>query len=199
VLVAVPLTLLVASLAGWGVHLLDPPRRRTALAAVVAIMLVPASGVWATRFEVFRLLGASEKLLPVMAPAFMGTSAFYVLVYVWSFRTLDEEVLAAAALDGAGPLATWWRIAMPQARGATFAVGALSFAWHWGNLIDPLLYLRSPARYTAPLGVRLLQQLAPTDWPLLMAAVTMLTVPPVVVFLVAQRWFLSDAALEGGR
>lgn len=195
VAVAVPLSVIVASLAGWGVRLLRGRARAAAITATVLVMLVPASSVWATRFEIIRQVQLDGGLLPLMLPALMGTSAFFVLVYVWAFRQIDDDTLAAAALDGAGHLRAWWRIALPQARPATFAVAALSFTWHWGNFLDPLLYVRSPGAYTAPLGVRTLQQLAPTDWPLLMAAVALLALPPVLVFLVAQRHFLSDDTL----
>jgi multiple sugar transport system permease protein len=95
-------------------------------------------------------------------------------------------------MDGAGPVRTWWSVAMPQARAVTLALGVLSFTFHWGNFIDPLLYISSPDRYTAPLGLRLMQQLSPTDWPLLMAGATMLALPSVLVFLAAQRVFLHD-------
>ncbi|GEA87535.1 carbohydrate ABC transporter permease [Cellulomonas cellasea] len=194
--VAVPLTVVVASLAGWGIRLLGRRARVAAVAGVVLVMLVPASSVWATRFEVLRALRLDGTVLTLALPALMGTSAFFVLVYVWAYHQVDDDTLAAAALDGAGHLTAWARIAMPQGRSATFAVAALAFAWHWGNFLDPLLYVRSPGSYTAPLGVRTLQQLAPTDWPLLMAAVAVLALPPVVVFLVAQRRFLSDDTLS---
>lgn len=192
VLLAVPLSLLVGSLAGWGIRLLDRRARRRVVAATFAALLVPVTAVWATRFEVFRLLGAVDTLVPLVALALLATSPFFVLVYAWAFHRLDPAVLDAAAVDGAGPLRTWWSIAVPQTRPVTLAVAVLAFTFHWGNFLDPLLYLSSPSTYTAPLGLRLLQQLSATDWPLLMAGATMLAVPAVVVFLVGQRLFLHD-------
>jgi multiple sugar transport system permease protein len=88
----------------------------------------------------------------------------------------------------------WRRIAMPQVRPATLAVGVLAFAFHWGNVIEPILYVRSQANHTLALGVRTLQVLGPTDWPLLMAGATLLTVPAVVVFLVAHRALLGEGS-----
>ena len=90
---------------------------------------------------------------------------------------------------------------MPQARLATLAVAVLAFTVHWANFIDPLLYIDSPSRYTLPLGLRLLQLLNPTDFPLLMAGAVIATLPPVLVFLLAQRIFLDDPlrSLRQGR
>lgn len=194
---AVPLTVLVASLAGYGIRLLPARARRRAVVAVIGLLLVPATAVWATRFEVVRLLGIGDTLLPVGMTALFGTSPFYVLVYAWVFHRVDDETLEAARLDGAGPLTSWWSVALPQAAPATMAVAVLAFAHHWGSFIDPLLYLRSASSFTSTQGLRLLQQLSPTDWPLLMAGGVLLTLPPILVFLWGQRVFLGDEALAG--
>lgn len=192
VLLAVPLTLLVGSWAGWGIRLLRPRARRWVVVATFVALLVPVTAVWATRFELFRLVGAVDTLVPLIALGLLATSPFFVLVYAWAFHRLDPAILEAAAVDGAGAVRTWWSVALPQTRPVTLAVAVLAFTFHWGNFLDPLLYLSSPSTYTAPLGLRLLQQLSPTDWPLLMAGATLLAVPAVAVFLVGQRVFLHD-------
>lgn len=192
VALAVPLTVLVASLAGFGIRLLPPRRRAVAVALTIAAMLVPVTAVWATRFELFRLVGAVDTFVPLVALALIGTNPFLVLVYAWAFHALPEEQLEAAALDGAGTVRQWWHVALPQARAATLAVIVLSFTFHWSNFIDPLLYLNSQSRFTGPLGLRLLQQLNPTDWPLLLAGSVLMTLPVVLVFAIGQRSFLHD-------
>lgn len=192
VAVAVPLTVLVAATAGWGIRLLPRRAKHGVVTIAFLALLVPVTAVWATRFELFRLVGAVDTFVPLVALALLGTSPFYVLVYVWAFHRLPEEQYQAAAVDGAGPLRTLWSIALPQVRPITLAVVVLAFAFHWSNFLDPLLYLNTPSRFTAPLGLRLLQQLNPTDWPLLMAGAVMLAVPAVAVFLLGQRVFLHD-------
>ncbi|MBW3619211.1 MAG: carbohydrate ABC transporter permease [Actinobacteria bacterium] len=192
---AVPLTVLVGSLAGFGIRLLPPRATRWALAATVGALLVPVTAVWATRFELFRLAGAVDTFVPLVGLALVATSPFLVLVYAFAFWQLPDEQLEAAALDGAGPLRLWWSIGLPQARAATLAVVVLAFTFHWSNFIDPLLYLNRQSLFTAPLGLRLLQQLNPTDWPLLMAGAVLTTLPPVAVFLLGQRAFLGDEGL----
>jgi multiple sugar transport system permease protein len=202
VALAVPLTVLVASWAGFGMQLLSSRLRRWAIGASLVVMMVPVTAVWATRFEVFRLLGLVDTYVPLVAPALMGTTPFYALVYAWSFSGIPASQWQAATLEGAGLLRTWRRIAMPQARPATLAVAVLAFGFHWSNLIDPLLYLQSADRYTLPLGLQFLRLLNPTDWPLLMAACVLVTAPSVAVFLLAQRVLLADdplRAVRGGR
>lgn len=185
--IAVPLTVLVAASAGYGIRLLAPRRQRLAIAAVLVAMLVPVTGVWATRFELFRLLGVIDTWVPLVATALVAANPFLVLVYVWGFTRVQDEQLEAARLDGASSWTAFWRVALPQTRAVTIAVTVLAFAFHWGNLMDPLLYLNSPGRFTAPLGVDLLRQLNPTDAPLLLAGAVIVSLPVLVVFLLGQR------------
>ena len=192
VAVAVPVTVLVAAAAGFGVRLLAPVARRRAVIALVLLMTVPPSAVWASRFEVFRGAQAVDSYLPLVAPALAATSPFYVLVYVWVMGRVRQSQLDAARLEGASPLRLWARVVLPQCRPATLAVAMLAFTFHWSNVIDPLLYLESQDRYPLAFGLRFLQVLNPTDWPLLMAGAVILTLPTVVVFLVLQRFFLDE-------
>ncbi len=190
--VAVPLTVLVASLAGFGIRLLSPRGRRIAVAASLVILMVPVTAVWATRFEVFRIAGVIDTYLPLIAPALAATTPFFVLIYAWSFDGIRDSQLQAARLEGASNWRIWRSVAMPQAKTATLAVAVLAFAFHWANFIDSLLYLQSQQLFTLPLGMRFLQLLNPTDWPLLMAGCVVMTLPAVGVFLFAQRLFLDD-------
>ena len=82
---------------------------------------------------------------------------------------------------------------MPSARPATAAVGLLAFVQYWSDFINPLMYLTSDARYTLALGLRVLQQMDTTNWPLLMAGAVVMTAPVLLVFLVAQRAFWPSA------
>ncbi|HEX5540403.1 MAG TPA: carbohydrate ABC transporter permease [Micromonospora sp.] len=203
VALAVPLTVVVASLTGFGLRLLAPTARRRVLLGLLVVLLVPTTAVWATRFEVFRIAGVVDTYIPLLAPAALAVSPFLVLIYAWSFGGLPETQLEAARLEGAGWLAIWRRVALPQVRPATLAVAVLAFTFHWANFIDPLLYLHSGDRYTYPLGLQFLRLLNPTDWPLLMAGCVIATAPCVLVFLLAQRILLSDNPLSalrpGGR
>jgi len=195
---AVPLTLLVASLGGFGIALLEQRGRRVAVLSCVGLLTVPAAALWTSRFEVYGALGATDSLLPLVAPALLGTSPLLVLLYAWGFTRLPRSQLSAARLEGASVLRTWWSVALPQVRPVTLAVAVLSFTAHWGNFVDALLYLRRQELFTLPAGLRTLQLLGPTDFPLLLAGAVVATVPAVVVVLAGQRLFLDDA-LTGGR
>jgi multiple sugar transport system permease protein len=127
-----------------------------------------------------------------VAPALLGTSPLYVLVFAWAFRRLPVELYDACRLEGMTPFAIWRRVAMPLVKPVTVGVGVLAFVVSWGNYLDPLVYLYDPDLYTLPLGLRALAELDRTDFPVLLAGSVVATAPLIAVFLVAQRWFLNE-------
>lgn len=191
VIVAVPLTVLTASLAGFALAQL-PQRLRDGLIAVsVGALLVPTMALWITRFLVYKAIGLLDTPLVLVAPAFMGTSPFYVLLFTWAFARLPRALYEQAQLDGAGAVRIWWTIGLPLMRPAITAVIVLAGLHYWSDLIDPLLYINNQQYYTLPVGIQALQQMDPTNWPLLMAGAVVLTLPVLLVFIVAQHYFFS--------
>jgi multiple sugar transport system permease protein len=190
-LLAVPLAVLVASAAGFALTQVSRRLATAVTAASLVALMVPATALLVGRFTVFRALGLTDTFVPLVAPALLGMSPFYVLLFFWSYRRLPTDLFDAARLEGAGVLTLWWRVAAPLTRPVTVAVVVLAFAVSWGNLLDPLVYLYDPTRYTLPLGLRSLTRLDPSDQPVFLAAAVVATLPVVAVFLVAQRWFLG--------
>jgi multiple sugar transport system permease protein len=201
VLVAVPLTLAVASLAGFATsQLREPVRRRLVLLSVLLLML-PVTALWLSRYVLFARVGLVDTLAALIAPAAMGTSPFFVLLYYWTYRRIPPDLFDSARLDGAGPVRVWHAVALPLSRPTSFAVGVLAFVFYWGDVISPVLYLKSEALATLPVGLRTLQQLDRLGSPLLLAGSIVALLPVLLVFLVAQRRLLTDEGLRelGGR
>jgi multiple sugar transport system permease protein len=188
----VPLAVLVASWAGFALLLLAGRARVVLLAVSFAALMVPVTALLVPRFTLYRWLGLTDTWVPLVAPALLGLSPFYVLLYYWSFRRLPTELLEAARLEGVRPFAMWRRLAMPLVRPVTAAVALLAFIASWGNFLDPLVYLFDPDLYTLPLGLRSLAVLDRTNYPVLLAAAVVATVPVAAAFAVAQRFFLHE-------
>lgn len=189
VLLAVPLTLLSSSWAGFSMAQLPKPSQRRWIVLSLAVLMVPGVALWSTRFLIYKELGWLNSLWALIAPAWMGSSPFFVLMFYRAFRRIPASIYEAARLQGAGVLASWWQIGLPIVRPTAVAVALLSFILYWGDFITPLLYLRSESRYTLPIALQLLQQMSPSDWPLLMAAAVLATLIPVGLFLLLQPYF----------
>jgi multiple sugar transport system permease protein len=197
VVLAVPLTILVASLAGFAMAQLPQRARLTLTLISFAVLMTPVTAVWLPRFVLFKEVGLLDSRLALVVPALGGTSPFFVLLFLWTFLRVPIEVYESARLDGAGALRVWAGIAMPLARPTIVAVGMLTFVAYWGNFIDPLLYLRTPEKMTLPYSLQVLYQLDSTNWPLLMAGAVLVAAPVVLVFAVAQRSFLQPFRKQG--
>jgi multiple sugar transport system permease protein len=194
---AVPVTLLVGSWAGFALAQLPLRIARRIMNATLLILLLPETALWVSRFILYRLTGLLDTPVALAAPSLMATSPIYVLIFYWSYRRVPGEVWEAAQLDGAGALRTWWTIGLPAVRPALAAVSVLTFVYYWREFNDPLLYIQSVEKYTVSLGLAYLEQLDPTNWPILMAGSVLITAPLVAVFLLAQPFFLE--ALERRR
>lgn len=188
----VPLAVLVASLAGFALLFLAGRTRAVLVGLSFAALMIPVTALLVPRFTLFRWLGLTDTWAPLVAPALIGLSPFYVLLFYWSFRRLPPELFEAARLEGMTPFSMWRRLGMPLVKPVTIAIGLLAFMASWGNFIEPLIYLFDPALYTLPLGLRSLETLDRTNYPVLLAGAVVATAPVVLAFAIAQRYFLHE-------
>ena len=114
-------------------------------------------------------------------------------MYYWSFRRISNEVFESAWLDGAGAWTGWRRLALPLAAPTTLAVAVLAFSHYWSDFVDPLLFLKSTQRFTVTVGLRMLQQMDQTHWPLLLAAITVASAPVIALYLILQGVLRGNA------
>lgn len=194
---AVPLTLLTASWAGFAMAQLSARGRERLMMFSLVVLMIPVTAVWLTRYVLFAWLGWVNSYLALLAPGLMGSSPLFILLFYWAFRRIPAELYEAARLEGAGAFSIWWRVALPLAGATLVAVGLLAFILYWSDFITPLLYLKSQSLYTLPVGLRQLQEMDRTNWPLLMAGSVMMTAPVIVLFLIVQRYFLQESRLAG--
>jgi multiple sugar transport system permease protein len=197
VAIAVPLTVLFASWAGFAMARL--PRRAGAwlVAASLVSLMVPITALLVPRFAIFSWLGLTDTYVPLVAPALIGMSPFYVLLFYWGFRRIPSELFEACRLEGLSPFTVWRRIALPLARPVTVAVAVLAAVFTWSNFLDPLIYLFDEDNFTLPLGLRSLAQVDRQDFPLLLAGAVTATVPVIAAFVYVQRFFLNERLTRG--
>lgn len=193
---AVPLTLLISSLAGFGISQMPDKPRRQLVYLSIALVIVPAAAVWLFRFQILQWLGLFDTLWALILPAFTGSNPLFVLLFYWTFRRIPGEMFEAARLDGATAVTVWWRLALPLARPTIVAVTVLTFVMYWSDFISPVLFIFDPQKYTLPVGLQILNQLDRTNWPLLMAGAVVMTLPIILMFVLLQRYFLHDMSLS---
>jgi multiple sugar transport system permease protein len=162
----------------------------------VIVLMIPATSLLVGRVSVFRWLGLTDTPIPLMAPALIGMSPLFVLLYAWTTARLPSDLFDLARERGLSPISTWWHVAMPLQRATTAAVASLAFVISWGNFLDPLIYIYDPRWFTVPLGMRSLAIVPVTDQPLMLAAAVMACAPVLLAFLFVHRTLFADATSD---
>lgn len=188
--------LLICSMAGFAFARLRFPGRNFLFGLLLASLMVPQQVTVIPIFLIMRRLGLIDTHLAVILPALV--SAFGVFLMRQFFLSLPQELLDAAKIDGAGPLTSFLRIALPLAAPALAALGIITFNATWNAYFYPLIFLSSWEKMTLPQGVALLQGYMQSGNPsVIMAAVTMAILPVLIAFLFAQRWIVEAFAQTG--
>ncbi len=192
VVVAVPVTVVVTSMAGLAIVTARGRLRRWLIGVSVLMLLVPAAALWVPRVVLLRNLGLADTQLTVALLALAGTTPFYVLLFALAYSRIPGSLLEAATLEGLSPYAVWRRIALPLARPAAVAVAALSGLYYWSTFMDPLTLVSSPGNWPVALGLRNLSELEAALYPIYLAAAVLVTAPALLAFGIGQRSFFSS-------
>ena len=190
-------TLVTASMCGYGFARLRFPGRDTFFLFFLSVLMLPAIVTMIPVFVMFTHLGWVDTLKPLIIPPMLGGGPFNVFLFRQFFRTIPEELSDAARMDGCGEFRIYWRIVLPLSRPVMATVAIFTFLANWNDFIGPLLYLHSDSKKTIALGLSTFLGLYSTNWELLMAAATVVTVPALLLFLLAQRYFVEGVVLTG--
>ena len=184
-----------------------PPRRfrfpgRDILFAVcLSTLILPPHVTIIPLFVLFRSLHWIDTFLPLIVPSFFGGGAFTIFLVRQFIMTLPIEIDEAALMDGASRLGILFRIILPNSGPVLATVAIFGFIGHWNQFLEPLIFLNSARKYTVPLGLWFLraqegQAGLPKD-NLLMAGAVLATLPIIIVFFIAQKYFVRGIAMSG--
>lgn len=119
-------------------------------------------------------------------------SPFGIFLFRQFFKSIPDDIVHAARLDGFSEFSIVWRIMVPMALPAIIAFSIFSVVSHWNGLFWPLIAVRSESLMPPPLGIMVFKnEEAGSDYGPLMAASTLIVLPLIVAFLSAQRWFVD--------
>ncbi len=164
---------------------------------LLATMMIPFPVVMVPLFVIFRSLGWIGTFMPLWVPAWFG-SAFSIFLLRQFYLTIPRELDEAARIDGCGHLGILLRILVPLSLPAILVVALLHFMYVWNDFLGPLVFLTHRDQYTLALGLELyMSRLGTTPWNLLMAASTIMVVPVLLLFLLAQRSFIEGISTSG--
>lgn len=189
-------TLLSNSFIAYGFSKISFPLKNVWFALVLSTMMIPSFVTMIPQYIVFSKLGWVGTYLPLIVPSFFG-NAFSIFLLRQFYLSINDELIEAAQLDGANHLYIWSHLMVPLTKPALITVGILSFNGTWNDFVGPLLYIHDEARYTLQLGLQVFQNQSTTQWNLLMAAASLTLLPTIILFFVAQKYFMEGMDLSG--
>jgi multiple sugar transport system permease protein len=191
-------TVLSSALVAYGFSRLEWRWRNPLFGLLLATMMIPFPVVMVPLYGLFRWLGWIGTLKPLWVGSFCA-SAFNVFLLRQFFRAIPKDLSEAARIDGCGELRIFWQIILPLCRPALVVVALFTFMGTWNDFLGPLIYLTDEHDFTLALGLRAMQTTGSggIEWNYMMAASTLVILPLIALFLVAQRSFIEGVAMTG--
>jgi raffinose/stachyose/melibiose transport system permease protein len=143
-----------------------------------------------------RTAGLLDSLWGVILPQAAFGIPMTVLLLRGFFLSIPQDLEDACAIDGYGPLGFLWNMVLPLSTPILATTGVLALVGSWNNFFLPLLVFNTETLFTLPLGIMAFQGQYASDWPLILAYLTLVMVPAVALFMAAQRYIV--AGLTGG-
>ncbi len=187
----------MSSFVAFGFARLRFPGRDALFVLLLSTMMLPEVVTIIPRFILFKTLGWLDTILPMVVPPFFGGGAFNIFLVRQFYLTIPKDYDEAARIDGASNFAIWRRVLVPLSMPVLTAIGIFSFVYHWNDFLHPLLYLFTEDKKTLALGLRAFINPYDASWHISMAASMFLVVPIMVLFFVAQRYFIKGVVMTG--
>lgn len=188
--------LAIGSIAGYAFGRLTFRGRDLAFALVLATAIIPGIVLIIPQYIIFQQIGWVDTFFPLWVPRVL-TPVFGTFLLRQAFMTLPKELEEAAKLDGLNTFMIYARIMLPQVKPALAAVAVFTFVESWNDLFGPLIFINSTELQTLPIALAQFQGEFFSTTNLLMAASTITVVPVIVIYLIAQRYFVQGIASSG--
>lgn len=162
----------------------------TGLMLPYAVTLIPTFLGW-------RTVVGPNSYLPLILPAWFGGGAFNIFLIRQFMKTIPKSLDEAALVDGAGFFYIFTRVIFPLSKSAVIVVALFQFLGVWNDFLGPLVYINKESMFTLALGLQQFIGYYTAQWELLMAAATMVLVPPILLFMLGQNYFVKGIAVSG--
>ncbi|GAB4429037.1 MAG: carbohydrate ABC transporter permease [Anaerolineae bacterium] len=185
-----------SSLAAFAFAKLEFPGRDRIFILLLMTMMIPGAVLLIPQFLLFRSLGWVNTFNPLIIPSFFG-AIYETFFFRQFFRSIPNELIDAAKIDGASYITIYWRIVAPLSRPVFATLAVLAFMWRWNDYMGPLIYLSDIEKQTIPVMISTFQSQYLTAYGLMMAASVLSILPVITLFFFMQRYFVEGITLTG--
>ncbi|MCL5972307.1 MAG: carbohydrate ABC transporter permease [Firmicutes bacterium] len=187
--------LILDSMAGYALARIRFRGRSLVFFGIISMLMIPFQSIMLPVYIILRALGLINSYAGIILPQLV--SAMGVFLMRQAFLNVPQEVEESAIIDGASRWRIFAQISLPMVQPSLLTLALMMFMGAWNNFLLPLLVANNQNFWTLPLGMVMFQQQYYTNWPYLMAAAVMATIPIAVLFLLFQRWFIQGISTTG--
>ena len=156
-------------------------------------LMIPAHVLIIPLFVILSKIGWIDTYYALILPGLFD--AFAIFLMRQNFLSLPRELEEAALIDGATPWQIYWKVALPLAAPALATLGTFTFLAGWNSFLWPLVATNSITMRPITVGLAVFNTQFSTEWTVLMAGLSLATIPPIIVFLAAQKYFIRGLTL----
>lgn len=180
----------------YGFARLEWPGRDLFFGLMIATMMVPAQVVMLPNFLINRALGFYNTLFPLWLYSAFG-SAFFIFLLRQFMKTIPKSLEEAAMIDGCGFLGIYWHVILPLVKPTVATIAIYTFTGCWNNFMGPLIYVNDESLFPLALGLFKFNLVSGSDTGLMMAGSFLMTLPVILLFFFAQKYFIQGITLTG--
>ncbi len=196
VIANIMLSLLFSSLAAYAFARITWPGREFCFVLMLATMMIPGQVTMVPHFLIWKSLGAYNTLTPLWLGAAFG-NAFFIFLLRQFMRGIPRDLEDAARIDGCGFLRIYWHVIVPLIKPSLAAIAIFTFIGTWNDFMGPLIYVADQRLYPLAFGLYAFSVQVSNNPTLTMAASVLITLPIIVLFFSAQKYFIQGVTMTG--
>ncbi|HIV91773.1 MAG TPA: carbohydrate ABC transporter permease [Candidatus Eisenbergiella stercoravium] len=192
------LTVISSLITAYGFSRFNFPGKNIMFTVMLALMMLPSSVLLIPRYLLFVDLNWIDDYKVFWVPAALGTSSFFVYMFIQFFRGIPKELDEAARIDGCSSFRILVNILIPLSKPAVISATIFQFIWTWNDFFQQYIYISSVSKYTVSLGLRMaLDTSTVIVWKEILAMSVVAVLPCVVIFFCLQKYFVEGIATSG--
>lgn len=191
-------TAISSVLVAYGFARFEFPGKKILFAVLIGTLLLPNVVTRIPQYILFRELGWLDSFLPLWLPQLFAVDAFFVFLLIQFLRGIPRDMEEAAMIDGCRPFQVLIHIVIPILKPAIISVCLFQFMWSMNDFLGPLIYISSVEKY--PIALALKMSISVTEsfeWNRILSMTVLALVPSLVVFFLAQKYFIEGIATTG--
>lgn len=182
----------------YGFARFEFPGKKVLFGILIATLLLPDVVTRIPQYLLFRDLGWLDTYLPLFVPQWFAVEAFFVFMLIQFMRSIPRDMEEAARVDGANTLQVLWYVVVPMMMPAIISVCLFQFMWTMNDFLGPLIYISSVENYPISLALKLsIDATEAFDWNNILAMTVLALAPSLIVFFVAQKYFIEGISTGG--